>query len=187
MARRLVGAALMLVLLTLAGIPRTAAAQSPIRLAVEPRVGAAFPLGTLGDHAETGSGWGVSATVQLVPNYGLYGGYSRTEFDLDAGERAIDSGFSVGLSAAYPGLFGGLTPWLGTGLLIHDLEVEGVAIPAGDSSVGFEVGGGVVVPLAPRIRLTPGIGYRQYRAPFIGDANATISYLSLAVGLNLAF
>jgi hypothetical protein len=183
---RTIVAAVVGLLLGLAGASM-AAAQSPIPLAVEARLGAAVPTGALADHAETGVGVGVTATLQLVPNYGLYAGWSRTSFNLaEPGARAIDSGFSIGLTAAYPGIFG-VTPWLGSGVLIHDLDVEGVAVPAGDSSVGFEVGGGIVVPVAPRVRLTPGLGFRWYNAPFVGDANARISYLSAGVGLNFSF
>jgi hypothetical protein len=164
-------------------------AQSPIPLAVEARAHAAFPTVDLGTHARTGFGYGVSATVQLFPNYGLYGGWSRTEFDLEQqGGRAIDSGFAIGLTAAYPMLLvGGLTPWLGSGLLIHRLEVTGASVPAGNASLGFEFGGGVAIPLTPTVRLTPGLGYRWYNAPFIGRGSARISYLSAGAGLNVSF
>lgn len=181
-----------LVLATFAALAASAAAaplaaQSPIPLSVEVRAGAAIPTGgDFAEHAQTGFGLGASAAVQLFPNYGLYAGYSRTQFDLDIeGARAIDSGFSVGLTAAYPGL-GGITPWLGTGLLFHTLDVEGATQAEGDAQVGFEVGGGVVVPVAPRVRLTPGIAYRRYSAPFLHDTEP-ISYFSAGLGLNVAF
>jgi hypothetical protein len=166
-----------------------AEAQSPIPLSLEARAHAAVPTADLGTHAQTGIGFGVSATVQLFPNYGLYGGWSRTEFDLDqADARAVDSGFSVGLTASYPGLLGGgLAPWLGSGVLFHSLDVDGAAVPQGDAGIGFEVGGGVAVPLGPRVRITPGLGYRWYNAPFVGAASARISYLSAGVGLNASF
>jgi hypothetical protein len=177
-------------ILVVSAVPDSGAvAQSPIPLAVEVRAGTAIPTGSLADHTDTALGVGVSATVQLFPNYGLYGGWSRTSFNLEqegANARAVDSGFAIGLTAAYPGILG-ITPWLGSGVLIHDLDVEGVNVPDGDSSIGFEAGGGVVVPIAPRVRLTPGIGFRWYNAPFIGDASARISYFSAGVGLNVGF
>jgi hypothetical protein len=166
-----------------------AVAQSPIPISVEARAMAAVPTGSLADHSDPALGVGFSATVQLFPNYGLYAGWSRTAFGLEQegrDARAIDSGFAIGLTASYPGIVG-VTPWLGSGLLIHDLEVEGATAPVGDSSIGFEVGGGLSVPIAPRLRLTPGVGFRWYNAPLGADASARISYFSAGVGLNLSF
>jgi hypothetical protein len=166
------------------------AAQSSLPLSLEVRTDGAFPRGgAFEDRASTGIGLGVSAALQLVPNYALYGGYSRTTFDLDgAGDaRAVDSGFAVGLTRAFP--LGGapLVPWVGTGVIIHDLEVEGVQNAAGESRLGFEVGGGVAVPLTPQLRLTPGLAFRRYEAPFLASQRERISYFSAGVGLNLAF
>ncbi len=166
-----------------------AAAQLPIPFAVEGRIGVASPTGNLGEQANTGFGSGATVSVQLIPNYGLYGGYSRTEFDLDVADnaRAVDSGFAVGLTAAYP-LFGaGIMPWFGSGLLLHDLAVQGATTVSGSSQIGFEVGGGITVPVAPRVRLTPGIGFRRYTAPLLAQAEASISYLTAGVGVNVAF
>jgi hypothetical protein len=164
-----------------------AAAQSPIPLSVEARAEAAFPRGAMEDGWRTGVGFGVSATVQLVPNYGLYGGYSRTTFDhdADAGLRAVGSGFSIGLTRAFPVAGLALVPWVGSGLLIHDLRIEGAPAADGDSQLGFEVGGGVAVALTPNIRLTPGIGYRQYGARILGAERETVQYFSAGVGLNV--
>jgi hypothetical protein len=167
-------------------------AQSPIPFAVEVRADAAFPTGGgFADIADTGVGFGVSASVQLVPNIGVYGSYSRFTFDLSGtdvpeGVRAVDSGFSVGLTTSLPALVPGLVPWVGAGLLIRDLGMEGMQTPAGDTGLGFEVGGGIAVPLAPRIRVTPGVGFRRYTAPLLADTE-TISYVTAGVGLNFAF
>jgi opacity protein-like surface antigen len=166
-----------------------AAAQSPIPLSAEVRAEAAFPRGAMEDGWKTGVKFGVSATVQLVPNYGLYGGYSRTVFDhdADAGLRAVDSGLSLGLTRAFPVAGPALVPWVGTGLLIHDLRIEGAPATSGESQLGFEIGGGVAVALTPNIRLTPGIGYRQYDARILGVERETVQYFSAGVGLNVGF
>jgi hypothetical protein len=81
----------------------------------------------------------------------------------------------------------GMTPWLGSGLLIHRLEVTGAPVPDGSTSLGFEFGGGVAIPVAPAVRITPGLGYRWYNAPFIGRQSARISYLATGVGVNVSF
>lgn len=173
--------------LGLAATAERAAAQSPIPLSVEVRADAAFPTGSLGERAGTGVGYGASATLQLVPNYGLYGGYSRTTFDLDGTDdaRAVASGFSVGLTRGFA-VDREFTPWVGVGLLLHGLEVEGAA-GGGDSRLGFEVGGGLAIGVLPRVRLTPGIGYRQFGSEFLGAERETIQYLTAGIGLNVAF
>jgi hypothetical protein len=56
--------------------------------------------------------------------------------------------------------------------------------------IGFEVGGGVAIPLTQQLRLGPAVNYRRYGAsvPTIGGLAArelTVQYLALSVGLNL--
>ncbi|HEV2132130.1 MAG TPA: hypothetical protein VGR27_13540 [Longimicrobiaceae bacterium] len=179
------------ILMICAGLaaPEKSAAQSPIPFAVEGRAGIAFPSGDLARLANSGVGFGATVTVQLMPNYALYGGYSRTEFELEGGTdgRAIDSGFAVGLTAAYPWLGTRVMPWLGTGLLFHDLEVQGAPPAEGSSEIGWELGGGLAILLAPRVRLTPGISLRTYAAPLPGRSDGRVSYATAGVGLNVAF
>ncbi len=171
------------------GNPGVAAAQSPLPISVEVRADAVFPIGDFADYVNTGVGIGGSVALQIIPNIGLYGGYSRTTFDFDEipNARAIDSGFAVGLTAGLPGFSPDFAPWVGAGVLIHDMEVEGVQPePIGDSSIGFEVGAGVAIPILPRVRLTPAVGFRRFTAPLPGRAEAAISYIGAGIGLNLA-
>jgi hypothetical protein len=165
----------------------SAAAQVP--LSVEVRADAAIPVGgDFAEHASTGVGLGVSATLQLVPNYGLYGSYSRTTYDLDVGNdaRAIASGFSVGLTRAFP-IDRELVPWVGTGLVLHNLDLEGTNATGGDSQLGWEVGGGLAIGILPRVRLTPGVGYRQFSSRFLHGDRERIGSLTAGIGLNVAF
>jgi hypothetical protein len=153
-------------------------AQSPIPISVEVRGDAAVPTGSFGDRVDTGVGFGVSASVAVMPNVGVYGSYSRTEFGLTGAEgNAVADGFAAGLTTAF-GPRGAVTPWVGAGVLFHGLDVAGTR----EGDVGFEVGGGVAVPLGPNLRLTPGVGYRQFGA----GAHGNVSYVSAGVGLNLA-
>jgi opacity protein-like surface antigen len=172
--------------------PAPAAAQSPVPFSVEARAEAAFPRGALDERWGMGAGFGVNATVQLVPNYGLYGGYSRVVFDLDPLDdlQAVDSGFAIGLTRAFPVAGPAIVPWIGSGLLIHDLQLRDRVddrTASGDSQLGFEIGGGVAVALSRNIRLTPGIGYRQYGARILGEERETVQYFSAGVGLNVGF
>jgi opacity protein-like surface antigen len=179
--------ALLLAAVGIGSLTAVSDAATQVPLSVEVRAEAAFPRGALDERWGVGVGFGVSATIQLVPNYGLYGGYSRTTFDhdADAGLRAVGSGSSIGLTRAFPVAGLALVPWVGSGLLIHDLRIEGAPAADGDSQLGFEVGGGVAVALTPNIRLTPGIGYRQYGARILGAERETVQYFSAGVGLNV--
>lgn len=164
--------------LVLGATAGTAHAQLPI--SVEVRADAGVPTGSFGDVVDTGLGVGVSAAVNVMPNLGVYGGYSRTEFALsNADGRAVDSGFSAGVTTSVPGVtFGGAQPWIGAGALFHKLDVGGTS----EGDVGFEVGGGVAIPLGQHLRLTPGVGYRQY-----GAGVRNVSYVSAGVGMNVSF
>ena len=59
-----------------------------------------------------------------------------------------------------------------------------------DENLGFEVGGGLAVPLGANIRLTPAIGYRQYGVDvgaLPGTAEFDVSYFTAGVGVNFSF
>jgi hypothetical protein len=184
------------VLAAAVGTAGAAGAQTlPIPLSVEGRVDAAFPMGDFGDVADTGVGYGVGAALGIVPGLGVYGTYSHTRFGSAPGSTdtpdATDTGFSVGLTAALPGTSARVAPWVGGGLVFHKLELGGSGAGI-DQEMGFEVGGGVAVGVAPGVRLTPGVGYRRYAAsiPALGGLAARdldVQYLTLGVGLNIAF
>ena len=163
-----------------------AAAQIP--LSIEGRVDAAIPTGDFADVASTAPSFSASAAFGLAPGFGVYGGYSMTEFDLEGSDgEASDEGFSVGLTAALP-VAGLPSPWVGAGLVFHEFEVEGGGLEIeGDTEMGFEVGAGVAVPVTPRVRLTPAVGYRTFEVDLLGLGTDRVSYFSAGVGLNISF
>ncbi len=170
-----------------------AEAQLPIPLSVEGRLDYAVPTGDFDDQvAENGIGVGAGVSLGVVPGLGVYGTYSNTRFGGglfdDEEPDAKDAGFSVGLTAALPGA-AGLAPWIGAGAVFHTLEINGSEAGI-DEDVGFEVGGGIAVPITPNMRLTPGVGYRRYgvdiQRPLV-DLEMDVSYFTAGVGLNLSF
>lgn len=167
-----------------------AAAQTGLPLSVEVRGDAAFPTGDFADRVENSIGFGVNAALGVSRGIAVYGGYSQTSFEVKGIDAdAEDSGFAVGLTAAIPvGPATGFTPYVGAGLLIHELEVESDVVGfEGDSELGFEVGAGIALPLGPRVRFTPGVGYRQYGTEIPGLYDGNVSYFTVGVGLNIAF
>ncbi|HEX8359649.1 MAG TPA: outer membrane beta-barrel protein [Longimicrobium sp.] len=185
-------ATFVLAALALLGSAGAASAQSSIPLSVEVRGDAAFPVGDFSDAGvENGLGFTASASLQLVPGFGAYGSYSRTEFSLDGSDDdVLDQGWAAGLTASLGGTPGRATPFVGAGLLFHELEVN--EVEQGDAKMGFEVGAGIAIPLGQRVRVTPAVGYRQYnveRSTLGGliNTDSNVSYLTGGVGLNISF
>jgi opacity protein-like surface antigen len=170
-----------------------AQAQFGIPLSVEGRVDYAVPVRDFDDIADEGISWGAGVSLGITPGLGVYGTYSQTEFELAALDNVEiqDEGFSVGLTTALPRV-SGISPWLGAGLVIHQFKFDGENDDNDgiDEDLGFEVGGGLAVPLGANIRLTPGIGYRQYGVnvgTLLGTSEFDVSYFTAGVGVNFSF
>jgi hypothetical protein len=167
-----------------------------IPIGADARAELAFPLGDFADVAGTGTGYSVGLSLGLLPGIGVYGSYSEIRFGGgwtgDAVSDATDRGFALGVSAAF-GDGHWVIPWVGAGVLFHDLEING----SGDgisTDTGFEVGGGVLIPLTGQLRLSPGLNYRHYGASVptalpggLGERDLTVQHLSLSLGLSLTF
>lgn len=192
----------------------TAEAQSPIPLAVEVRGGIGFPTGDLGDDeqgaADLGYGFGATGMFTVTPMFGVYAGYSRFSFAADTEELAggavdnvdVDynaSGFNAGVQASLPAMMGfaGAAPYLRGGVVYHKLEVDlgdtvlddVVDDDAGESDygLGFEVGGGLDIPLGPTVSVTPGVRYVTYQPDFNDEDETDVNYVAADVGLKIRF
>jgi len=147
-----------------AGVDR-AAAQGTLPITAEVRIDAGIPTGDLADAFDAGLGWGVIGGFDLTPNFTLYGGYSRYQFndksDLDV--DATDDGFEVGGRVRLGTGAGVWTPFAQFGVLFHD-------------ETGFEAGLGADYPVGTGVSLTPMARFRK-----VGDAQ----YFGIGVGLSL--
>jgi len=165
----------------------TASAQLPI--SVEVRADAAIPTGDFADAVDAAPSFGANVALGLARGFAVYGGYSRTAFELqDLDTNMVDQGFSAGVTLGIPATRLGVQPYIGAGVLIHELEVEDG--PEFDSDLGFEVGAGVALPIASNVRLSPGVGYRRYSTQFpIGPTSVEtdVEYFTAGVGLNISF
>jgi opacity protein-like surface antigen len=181
------------VLAVVAASAAQANAQMGIPLSVEGRLDYAVPTGDFDDAVDEGTSLSAGVSLGIQPGLAVYGSYSNTRFGIsltsDEEPDAEDSGFSVGLTAALPGGGARVAPWIGAGAVFHTLELGGTEEGI-DEQVGFEVGGGVALGIAPNIRLTPGIGFRRYGTEIdglLGDAELDVSYFTVGVGLNISF
>jgi opacity protein-like surface antigen len=161
-------------------------AQIGFPQAVQLGAGVVIPIGDFADVAEPGSGFTVGTGVQLVPNVALYGGYTRIRFPSTAfGGDLTDSGFSVGISAILPQLGSpSMLPYAGIGVVFHQLRIDGAATqPRSDPGLGL--GGGLLIPLTPRIRVSLPIGYVRYDAQ-TATGSLAVAYLSVGASLNVS-
>lgn len=184
-----------------------AGAQGVLPFAVEVRGGGAMPTGDWNEEEaiDNGVGFGANIQVSVAPMLSIYGGWERYAFPLDTEEDpdfegveadATDSGFRLGGQITVPlsGL-AGASPFVFGGLTYGKMEVEAsdgsssISFES-DGAVGFEVGGGVAISVAPMLSLTPAVRYRSHSAEFdafqdLGGEETTVSYVSLDVGLKL--
>lgn len=175
----------------------TARAQTALPLSFEGRVGAVLPTGDWGELAKTGIGLNGNVTFNVTPVVGIYGGYTWNRFGVDDDLGAVDDakfteqGFDVGLKARFASPTGmPVTPFFRGGAIIHKIRVsDDDASFSGDYKVGFDVGGGVEIPLAPRIMLTPQVGYSQFDPSDdedeVDDESVSVSNVHLGVGINI--
>jgi hypothetical protein len=142
-----------------------AGAQGTLPITAEVRIDAGIPTGNLADAFDVGLGWGVMGGFDLTPNFTIYGGYSRFQFDAKGGvgARARDDGFDLGGRVRLGTGAGVWTPFAQFGVLFHD-------------ETGFEAGLGADYPVGNGVALTPLARFRK-----VGDSQ----YFGVGVGLSL--
>lgn len=181
------------------GVGGTAAeAQGILPVAVEVRGGYAVPTGDLGDSdVDDGLGFGVNAQLAVMPMLSVYGGWERYSFGIDTGSSdadadVVDSGFRVGLQAGLPFTpFIGVSPFVFAGGIYNSTSLEGssggvsVSLDS-DRSLGYELGGGLAIPVGPALQLTPAVRYRSHSVEFDDtDSDSDMSYFTAEIGLRL--
>ena len=163
---------------------------------VEVRAGAAIPTGDFADLVSTGWTVGVDGTFNITPMFGIYAGYSVSQFGVSDDFEEVfgdgditEQGFDAGLKATFGGGALPFTPFLRGGLIYHkiggDFEDEDVDAEDSDSELGFEIGGGVTFPLGPRISVVPSASYLQWTPEDEGDEGIDVSQVKVQIGLNI--
>ncbi|HEU4452800.1 MAG TPA: outer membrane beta-barrel protein [Longimicrobium sp.] len=158
--------------------------------------GAALPTGDFGDLVSTGWTVGVDGTFNITPMFGIYAGYSVSQFGLsdDAEELfgegdVTEQGFDAGIKATFGGGTLPFTPFLRGGLIFHklgaDFEDDDEDVEDSDSELGFEIGGGITFPLGPRISVVPSASYLQWTPEEDGEESIDVSQVKVQIGLNI--
>ena len=159
-----------------------AEAQTRSPLSVEVRGGLAFPTGSFaGFEGGLSNAYtlGANARFQVTPMLGIYGGYSFTAFSRDAGGTGVDvAGPEGGVVASFTG--GSVSPFVKGGVVYHSIDDQhGHEV---ERNLGFEVGGGVEIPLGPTISFTPAVSYTA-----IPSNETDVSHVKADVGMRFRF
>lgn len=174
-------------------VPHQVDAQT-LPLAFEVRGGAAFPIGDFGNDLRTGFAYGASLGYRVIPSLTVFGGYSEMNFGSEGTALTRDvrsSGFDVGAQFALPVPV--VDPYLRAGLTFQELRDEqnvtgvfGAGVTetrSTDRSTGFEIGGGVRLPLWDMFSVTPGIRYVNYG---VSGWDTSVTAVVADVGLRVA-
>jgi opacity protein-like surface antigen len=159
-------------------------ASAQVGFAGEGRIGVTFPTGDLSD-AEAGAGLSVGAELQanFQRNLTAYLGLHRHGFscddDCDLGDSPRSTGLNAGLKYIFPSPQDALV-WGRGGIVANQLSTDD-----GSSSrnIGFEVGAGIDMPVAPNFYLVPNLGFVRHGA----ESNFSASFLTFGVGLHYHF
>jgi hypothetical protein len=168
-------------------------------LSLEVRAGAGIPTGDFADRrpgveAETGLAFAAGAVLHLSSAVGIYGQYNRTAFGCDncagAGldDELVDAGGGFGIHAALP--LAAFRPWIRAGGVYHELRFSGSEGELfSDPALGFQVGGGVSLPLIGGLRVLPGVHFRSYSAELDlgGLPSETVDVNQVVADLGLSY
>lgn len=194
------------VVLTVGGMQDLQAQGLP--LAVEARGGFSIPTGDWNEeeNLNTGAGFSVGALFNITPAVAVYGAWERFAFGVDddgefgsAEAETVDTGLRAGVEFSIPLGAASATPFVFGGVLYHQLSASvsegGISFNIeADRALGFEVGGGVEVPLGAVLSFTPGVRYGTHSAAFEfddapapGDDEVTVGRVTIDLGLRFGF
>jgi len=168
------------------------------RWSVELRPGVNFATKKLGS-ANLNTGFGAEGTLayRFLPHLSIYGGWSWNKFGSDHQMNGStlefeETGYSYGLQFIHP--IGGskINYLIRAGGLSNHIEVErgGEIIADSGHGFGWQVEGGLAIPLGERWRLLPTVRYRSLsRDLTIGtvDTPVDLNYFSLGIGISRTF
>lgn len=169
------------------------------RFSVELGGGAAFATQDMGA-ADLGTGFGFEATAgyRFMPHLAAYAGWGWHHFAADgfvvgSDMDAEETGYTFGLQFAHPIGTAPLGYFVQAGGIYNHIEFEngdGDLMADTGHGLGWQLGAGLVVPLASKWSLTPGVRYRSLsREVEVGNVSveADLAYVTVHVGLARTF
>ena len=180
-------------------LPLAVSAQvSPLQ--VEVNFGVGVPVqefsGPGGFEGEAGEGTtlGVHFALSTRSYLTWYVGFSQHRFGCtDAGCLAVDDLVTTSwdLGARVNLLSGPVIPWVSVGVVSHLAEFDEASVPTvrreSERGWGFEGGAGLMITVAPRIAINPGIRYSKVTTGLDGSRDLEMRFLSIDLGFVLGF
>jgi hypothetical protein len=168
------------------------------RWSFELRPGVNFPIKKLGDaNLKTGFGFEGTIAYRFMPHLAAYAGWGWNKFESDqslAGTKLgyEETGYSYGLQFIHPIGESKINFLARAGGLANHIEVEKGGNIIADSGHGFgwQVEGGVAIPLGEKFLLMPSVRYRSLSRDLkIETVNTSVdlNYLTVGVGLVVKF
>ena len=174
---------------------------------VEVNVGIGVPVQEFaerdGFEGEAGDGatFGVHFALTTRSYLTWYVGFSQHRFGCGGTtcgvvEDIVTTSWDVGARINF--LSGPVVPWIRAGVVSHLAELGSTGLPAGSSTPvtvrlesdrgwGFEGGAGVMITVAPRLAINPGVRYSRVTTEFSGIGDLEMRFLSVDLGLVLGF
>lgn len=162
-------------------------------------VGAAPAQRFAGADLSLGLGLGATVAYRVMPSVAAYAGWDWVHFQADQSFAGTDmdfeeTGYTLGVRFEHPTAEAARVKFrVEAGATYKHVEIENLAGDiVGDSGheLGFEAGGGLIVPLATRWWLTPSVRFRMLTPDFALSGvttNAKLRYAGLEVGVSRAF
>jgi hypothetical protein len=155
--------------------------QAQGSIGVEGRAGVTFPQGDLSDAgAESGLSFGVEVLAGIQRNLTAYVGAHRHAFNcedacrLRLGNNPTSTGVGAGLKYIVQSP-GDVLTWVRGGVIAQTLESE---TRSSSREIGFELGIGADLPVAPRFYLVPNLGFLSHD----GGGGVTASFFTFGLG-----
>ncbi len=152
------------------------------------------------DEAGDGSTFGVHFALTTRSYLTWYVGFSQHRFACDGTacgqvDDIVTTSWDVGARVNL--LSGPVVPWIRAGVVSHlaELDFTGASTEGPSSTVrlesgrgwGLEGGVGVMITVAPRLAINPGVRYSRVTTGFDGLGNLEMRFLSVDLGLVLGF
>lgn len=188
--------ATMLLAIVLVGISQITYAQD--RWSFELRPGANFPTSKLGDtNLKTGYGAEGVFAYRFMQHMAVYAGWSWNKFGSDQQINGTnldfeETGYTYGLQFIHPIGESKINYLIRAGGLANHIEAEegGDVIADSDHGFGWQVEGGVAIPLGEKWLLIPSVRYRSLSRDITIETvsnSVDLNYLTVGVGLTVKF
>jgi hypothetical protein len=151
-----------------------------------------------GAELDTGLGFGGVLSYRLQQHLAAYGGWDWLRFHAAESFAGADAdfeetGYTLGLRFEHPFGDGSVSYRVEAGMTYKHVEVENEAgdlVADSGHEPGFELGGGLVLPLRGAWRLAPSIRYRSLQPVFEVDGltrESALRYAAVELGLSYRF